>query len=130
MMNISFEVIAIAALVTALATLVMAYAKQAQLRTQLEEQQNTVNALQSDIRAVCAGAVKLGEHMAHLEQRTHRLGQRQEQLEMNASGSQSYLHAKKMMHKGAELEEVMADCGIARGEAELVALAERIRKVS
>lgn len=129
-MNISFEVIAIAALVTALVTLLMAFSKQARLRSLLEQQQNTITTLQADIRAVCAGAVKLGEHLAHMEQRTHRLGQRQDQLEMNASGSQSYRQAKKMMHKGAELEEVMADCGIARGEAELVALAERIKKAS
>ncbi|MDT8384978.1 MAG: DUF2802 domain-containing protein [Gammaproteobacteria bacterium] len=130
MMNISFEVIAIAALVTALVTLLMAFSKHARLRSLLEQQQTTITTLQSDIRAVCAGAVKLGEHLAHMEQRTHRLGQRQDQLEMNASGSQSYRQARKMMHKGAELEEVMADCGIARGEAELVALAERIKKAS
>lgn len=130
MMNISFEVIAIAALVTALVTLLMAFSKHARLRSLLEQQQTTISTLQSDIRAVCAGAVKLGEHLAHMEQRTHRLGQRQDQLEMNASGSQSYRQARKMMHKGAELEEVMADCGIARGEAELVALAERIKKAS
>ena len=129
-MNISFEVIAIAALVTALVTLVLAYSKNAHLRAQLEQQQALLNSMQSDIRAVCGGAVKLGEHVAHLEQRAHRLNQRQDQLEMNGSGSQSYRQAKKMMHKGAELEEVMADCGIARGEAELVALSERIKKAS
>ena len=130
MMNISFEVIAIAALATALVTLLMAYSKNARLKLLLEQQQASLESMQSDIRAVCAGAVKLGEHMALIEQRTHRLGQRQDQLEMNGSGSQSYRQAKKMMHKGAELEEVMADCGIARGEAELVALAERIKKAS
>lgn len=130
MMNISFEVIAIAALATALVTLMVAYSKHAQMRAELEEQQALLTSMQSDIRAVCAGAVKLGEHMAQMEQRTHRLGQRQDQLEMSGSGSQSYRQAKKMMHKGAQLEEVMADCGIARGEAELVALSERIKKAS
>ena len=130
MMNISFEVIAIAALATALVTLMIAYSKHARLREQLEQQQLSLDTMQSDIRAVCAGAVKLGEHMAHLEQRTHHLGQRQDQLEMNGTASPSYRQAKKMMHKGAELEEVMADCGIARGEAELVALSERIKMAS
>jgi diphthamide synthase (EF-2-diphthine--ammonia ligase) len=130
MMNISFEVIAIAALATALVTLVMAYSRNARLRAQLEAQQESLRTLQSDVRAVCSGAVKLGEHLARLEQRSHHLGQRQDQLEMSGSGSQSYQHAKKMMHKGAPLEEVMADCGIARGEAELVALSERIKNAS
>lgn len=130
MMDISFEVIAIAALATALVTLLMAYSRSARLRAQLEEQHELIRSLQSDVRAVCAGAVKLGEHLARLEQRSHHLGQRQDQLEMSGSGSNSYQHAKKMMHKGAPLEEVMADCGIARGEAELVALSERIKKAS
>ena len=130
MMNISFEVIAITALATALVTLVMAYSRNTRLRVQLEQQQELLRTLQSDVRAVCSGAVKLGEHLAHLERRTHHLGQRQDQLEMSGSGDQSYQHAKKMMHKGALLEEVMADCGIARGEAELVALSERIKKAS
>ena len=43
MMNISFEVIAIAALVTALVTLVLAYSKNAHLRAQLEQQQALLN---------------------------------------------------------------------------------------
>ena len=69
-------------------------------------------------------------HLAHLEQRAHLLTRRQDQLEMKEPATQSYRQASKMMNKGAELEEVIADCGIARGEAELVALAQRIKKAS
>ncbi|MBN4079211.1 DUF2802 domain-containing protein [Beggiatoa alba] len=130
MMNISYEVIAVVALATAMVILLIVYSQISRLRLQLEQQKDILRTLTSDLSAVCAGAVKLGEHVAHMEQRAHQLSQRQDQLEMNGAGSQSYRHARKMMHKGAELEEVMADCGIARGEAELVALAERIKKVS
>lgn len=129
-MNISFEVIAVVALATAMVTLLVVYSQNARLKAQLVEQQDALRIMQSDVSAVCSGAVQLGEHVAHMEQRSHQLNQRQDQLEMNGVGSQSYRHARKMMHKGAELEEVMADCGIARGEAELVALAERIKKAS
>jgi Protein of unknown function (DUF2802) len=129
-MNISFEVISVVALFVAIAAVIVAYAQNVKLRLQVQQHQDMLRSLQSDISAVCAGAVKLGEHVAQTEQRVHRLGQRQDQLEMNEDGDHSYRHARKMMHKGAEVEEVMADCGIARGEAELVALAERIKKAS
>jgi hypothetical protein len=129
-MTISFEVIALAALATALVAVIVGYAQNAKLRSQLAEQQAAINAMQVDVSAVCAGAVGLGEHLVHLEQRAHQLGQRQEKIEMQDPSSQSYRHAIKMMGKGADLEEVMADCGLARGEAELVALAQRIKKAS
>lgn len=130
MINVSYEVIAFAALVIGLVALLFAYSQNARLRTQLERQQDALRAVQADVNAVCAGAVNLGEHLAHLERHTHQLGQRQDQIEMQEPSKQSYRHASKMMHKGARLEEVMADCGLARGEAELVALSQRIKQAS
>ena len=130
MIAFSFEVIASVALVVGLVALVFAYFKNTQLQLQINEQQNSLYALQADVSAMCSGAVNLGEHLAHLEQRAHLLTRRQDQLEMKDPATQSYRQASKMMNKGAELEEVIADCGIARGEAELVALAQRIKKAS
>jgi hypothetical protein len=130
MIEFSFEVIASVALFSGLVAMVFAYVKNAKLQTQLNQQLEILHALQADVSAVCAGAVNLGEHLAHLEQRAHSLVQRQDQLEMKAPAMQSYRQASKMMNKGAQLEEVIADCGIARGEAELVALAQRIKKAS
>ncbi len=130
MINVSYDVIAIAALVTGLVALLVAYSQNARLRAQLDRQQDTLRTVQADVNAVCAGAVNLGEHLAHLEQRARQLGQRQDQIEMQEPSKQSYRQASKMMHKGAQLEEVMADCGLARGEAELVALSQRIKQAS
>ncbi|VAW99835.1 hypothetical protein MNBD_GAMMA19-1307 [hydrothermal vent metagenome] len=130
MIAFSFEVIASVALVVGLVVLVFTYFKNTQLQLQINEQQNSLYALQADVSAMCSGAVNLGEHLAHLEQRAHLLTRRQDQLEMKEPATQSYRQASKMMNKGAELEEVIADCGIARGEAELVALAQRIKKAS
>ncbi len=130
MIAFSFEVIASVALVVGLVALVFAYFKNTQLQLQINEQQNSLYVLQADVSVMCSGAVNLGEHLAHLEQRAHLLTRRQDQLEMKEPATQSYRQASKMMNKGAELEEVIADCGIARGEAELVALAQRIKKAS
>jgi hypothetical protein len=130
MIHVSFEVIAMAGLAAGLVALLTSYAQNARLRSQLEQQQDTLRSMQADMSAVCAGAVSVGEHLAQLEQRAQQLLKRQDLLEMHDPAQQSYRHASKMMHKGAELEEVMADCGLARGEAELIALAQRIKKAS
>ena len=130
MIEVSFEVIASTALLTSLAALVFTHFKNTQLQTQLRKQQDNLHALQADLNALCSGAVNLGEHLAQLEKRAHLMVQRQDQLELQGPAMQSYRQAGKMMNKGAELDEVIADCGIARGEAELVALAQRIKKAS
>ncbi len=130
MINVSFDVIAVAGLVTALGALVYAFAQNARLRDQLQQQKTQLHAVQSDVSAMCSGAVNLGEHLVHLEQRAQQLTRRQAQLEMQEPSTQSYRHASKLMGNGAGLEEVMSDCGLARGEAELLALAQRIKKAS
>jgi hypothetical protein len=130
MLNVSYDVMALAALVSAMAAVLLAFSTNARLRGQLERQQDSIKALRADLNAVCAGAVSVGEHLARLEQRAHQLVQRQDQIEMHEPSNQSYRHAVKMLHKGAQLEEVMTDCGLGRGEAELIALSQRLDKAS
>lgn len=130
MINIGYDVIAITALFTGSVALIFSYVQNSKLRAQIERQQETLSSVAADVNAMCSGAVNLGEHLAHLEQRAHQLIQRQDQLELNEPSSQSYKHASRMMGNGADLEEVMENCGLARGEAELVALAQRIKKAS
>jgi hypothetical protein len=129
-MNISFEVIAVLGLATAMVALVYTYTQNARLRGRLLEQDAVIQAIQADVSAICTGAVGLGEHMAHLEQRATQLDRRQEKIELQGGSVQNYHVAKNLLRKGARVEEVMADCGMSRGEAELVALAQRIRKAS
>ncbi|NOX76135.1 MAG: DUF2802 domain-containing protein [Gammaproteobacteria bacterium] len=130
MINVSFEVIAVAGLLSALGALIYAFVQNARLRVQFQQQQTQMQALSSDVSAMCAGAVNLGEHLVHLEQLSQQVIRRQTKLEMQEPSTQSYRHASKLMGKGAKLEEVMSDCGLARGEAELLALAQRIKKAS
>jgi len=130
MINISFEVIAIVGLSTALVGLVYSYSQNARLRARLIEQASVLQAMQADVSAICTGAVGLGEHVAYLEQHTAQLDRRQEKIELQGPGGQTYRVARNLLRKGAGVEEVMADCGMSRGEAELVALAQRIKKAS
>jgi len=130
MLSVSFDVFAIAGLVTALVALVFAHAANGRLRARLEKQQDTLKTLQADMAAMCSGAVKLGEHLAQQEQRLQTLSRRQDDLELHEPSGDNYRHAARLMGKGAELEEVMEDCGLARGEAELLVLAQKLEKAS
>jgi hypothetical protein len=129
-MIISYEIIAIVSLITSIASLSTCYLYILNLKSRLARSEEVLISMQADLGAVCSGAVGLGEHVAQLERRTHQMIQRQEKFEMQAPGAQSYRHAMKLVDKGAELEEVIENCGLARGEAELVALAHRIKRAS
>lgn len=90
------------------------------------QQQNVIHNLKEDVSALCSGAIGLGEHLTRLEEKNKVLLKRQDQLEMHEAPEYSYRQALKLAQKGADVDEVMADCGIARGEAELILLANRM----
>jgi len=87
--------------------------------------------LQDDLAAICNGAVGVGGHLALLEDRTRGLLARQEQLEMQEAPEQSYKQAIRLARSGADIDQLISDCGLAQGEAELAILAGSLdRKVS
>jgi len=92
----------------------------------LSQQDEQITAMQADLNAMCSGAVGIGEHLAKLEERTTRLTQRQDALEIQEAPERSYRHAIKMLRNGANLDQIMSDCGLARGEAELLMLNKSI----
>ena len=130
MPSMVFESMVVAGLVAVLLSLMAGRRANTRLQARLDQQDKQLKAMQADVSAMCSGAVNLGAHLAQLEQRAHQLLQRQEQLEMQDSSSTHYRQAAKMLHKGARLEEVIQDCGLARGEAELIALAQQLDKAS
>lgn len=79
-----------------------------------------LQSLQNDLRALCAGAVGVGEHVERIEQQVRRLTERQDQLDLRDPATQSYRHAIKLAQKGASVEELMSASGLVRGEAELL----------
>ncbi|MFZ5594647.1 MAG: DUF2802 domain-containing protein [Pseudomonadota bacterium] len=79
-----------------------------------------VQALQNDLRALCAGAVGVEEHVERVEQQIRRLAERQDQVDLRDPATQSYRHAIKLAQKGASIEELMSASGLVRGEAELL----------
>jgi sensor histidine kinase YesM len=92
----------------------------------LVQQEEIISAMQADLNAMCSGAVGIGEHLAKLDDRMRVVSQRQDELETQEAPERSYKYAIKMLRNGANLDQIIADCGIPRGEAELLMLNKSI----
>jgi len=92
----------------------------------LVQQEETISGLHSDLNAICSGAVGIGEHLAKLDERMLTVSQRLDELENQETPERSYKYAIKLIRNGAKLDQIMADCGISRGEAELLMLNKSI----
>ncbi|VAW72033.1 hypothetical protein MNBD_GAMMA12-3017 [hydrothermal vent metagenome] len=54
------------------------------------------------------------------EQRSRRITERLEQLELREKSSRQYGQAAKLVNNGSSVEDIMDICGLNRGEAELI----------
>lgn len=84
------------------------------------QREASLRQIHEDMRALCAGSAALGAHLASLDQRLQRLSDQQRTLELREPGSQSYGFAIRLAQQGASVEELMENCGMSRGEAELL----------
>ncbi|HKJ22681.1 MAG TPA: DUF2802 domain-containing protein [Gammaproteobacteria bacterium] len=104
------------------------------LKRQVSQQEKRHSAamrtLQDDFAALCDGAVGVGDHLYHVERYLHRLSERQDQADMNDPSYQSFDYAVRLVKGGAAVEQIMADCGLARSEAELIMMLNRTDKVA
>lgn len=103
------------------------------LKRQLAEQELIAGVLQKDLRALVSAAVGVGERVKKLESmarelnsRQEELGVRQDRIDRTGDEERSYEQAIKMAQKGAPIEDLMDVCGLARGEAELIAMMHRL----
>ena len=89
-------------------------------------QDNQLNMARDDLGALCNGAVGLGDRLSRLDTRVGQLLKRQEHLEMQEAPERSFKQAIKLVRQGADIDQLMSDCGLARGEAELVVLSKQL----
>lgn len=98
-----------------------------------ERHRFAMQAMQQDLRALCNAAVGVGERVNRLElqlkeiaARQEQLGVRQDRLDQGVGDDRSYDQAIKMVKKGASVDDLVEVCGLARGEAELIAMMHRL----
>lgn len=84
--------------------------------------------LQNDVHALVAGAVNIDHHLAAMEQRLRRLTERQDHFELRDPMQQAYDHAIRLIQQGADVNMLMEQCALARGEAELLLRIHRVQR--
>lgn len=92
------------------------------LRKQMHSREDQNLRHRDDFAALCKASVGAGDHLVRLEQQVHRLIERQNQIEMRTAGDRPYTQAIQMVQRGADVSELIAQCGLTRGEAELIAM--------
>ncbi|WJW74550.1 DUF2802 domain-containing protein [Thiohalobacter sp. IOR34] len=73
-----------------------------------------------DLAGLCKSSVGAGDHLMQLEYRVRRLTERQDQAELRGAGDRPYSHAIQRVQQGASAETLIEECGLTRGEAELI----------
>ncbi|MEH6649234.1 MAG: DUF2802 domain-containing protein [Motiliproteus sp.] len=95
---------------------------QRRLRNQQRNYAALLNVLRNEIRITNSGAMGMGRRLKQVEQRLNISVEKQLELENRDPGTLAYNQAAKLMEMGAEVEDLVSSCGIARPEAELMAL--------
>lgn len=86
--------------------------------------------LRQDLRALCSGAVGLGDRLRRLEREQRALADRHERLELKDPGERPYAQAIRLVHSGAPVGEIADSCGLTRSEAELLKMLHSVDKAS
>src|SRR3569833_2637984 len=76
----------------------------------------TARRLRDDMQALCTGAANMGKRLATLEQKLRRVSERLDQLELRDPAQQTNKHTNHHTQRSADVDELVAHCGLARGE--------------
>ncbi|WP_416885841.1 DUF2802 domain-containing protein [Marinospirillum sp.] len=81
-----------------------------------------VKALRNETHAMGSGAIGVGQRLVEVEKRLNSTVERQMEIEQKDPGSLPYAYAVRLVEMGATAEDLIQNCGLARVEAELIAL--------
>ncbi|WP_210395712.1 DUF2802 domain-containing protein [Motiliproteus sediminis] len=99
------------------------------LRRKVAEQERRhealINVLRNEILAMNSASVGVGKRVQQVERKLNITAEKQQELENRDPGALAYNQAAKLMEMGADVDDLVSSCGIARPEAELMALLHR-----
>ncbi len=83
-------------------------------------QESALMSLKGALSAVCSDELAVDQRQAEIERRMRQLAEQQEQLLSRDAEQGPYRHAVRLAAQGASREEIMKNCGVSRGEADLL----------
>lgn len=90
------------------------------LQSRLQENQEQVAILRSEIAEVRSGIMSIGQRLVACENYAQDIAQQQAAQKYDDPEAKIYSRAVKMVELGADIEEIMRECELPRAEAELL----------
>ena len=90
--------------------------------------QAQINALSSNLSALCAGVVGANKRLNQLEQHNRALQIRQDHMENQEQNDGSYGEAIQMVRHGATAERLIEELGLGSDEANLIVMLHGIKE--
>lgn len=120
----------VAVALIAVAALLLAVKVYRQLQMSEQRYHALVNVIRNEIRVMNSGSIGVGRRLKQVEAKLNITAEKQQELENKDPGTLAYNQAAKLMEMGADVDDLVSSCGIARPEAELMALLHREVKAS
>ena len=95
------------------------------LRGQRRQTQALINVVRGEIKAMTTGSIGMGKRLKSIEHRLNLTVEKQHELENRDPTQLAYNQAARLMEMGADVDDLVKNCGIGRPEAELMALLHR-----
>ena len=91
---------------------------------------NELKQIKNDLSALCNASATAGNRVVGTEQQLRRLKERQDQMELRGGNQKSYSQAIQMAQKGISAKELVLNCGITQGEADLLTMLHSMPQAS
>ena len=92
------------------------------LRMTQREVAQTLQKLESDLRLIALDVSATDDRVSRLEKESTGIKAAQDHLESRGSAQSNYAQAVNLVQRGWRIDDVVSNCGLSRGEAELVYL--------
>ncbi|MDO6564023.1 DUF2802 domain-containing protein [Amphritea sp. 1_MG-2023] len=112
------------ALVAMMAAVCVAYTVNARRKLQQHQRQYEalINVLRNEIQALTSSSIGMGHRLMDVENQLNITAEKQQELASRDPGVLAYNQAARLMEMGADVDDLVKNCGIGRPEAELMAL--------
>ncbi|MFT6472193.1 MAG: hypothetical protein ACJAZ4_002674 [Neptuniibacter pectenicola] len=114
--------LSVASLIIALGASAACFVLFRRLQQHERRHQALINVLRNEIQAMTNSSIGMGRRLIGVEQKLNLTADKQLELENRDPTALAYNQATRLMEMGADVDDLVQNCGIGRPEAELMAL--------
>ncbi|WP_231867957.1 DUF2802 domain-containing protein [Neptuniibacter marinus] len=114
--------LSIASLIVAMGASAACFVLFRRLQQHERRHQALINVLRNEIQAMTNSSIGMGRRLIGVEQKLNLTADKQLELENRDPTALAYNQATRLMEMGADVDDLVQNCGIGRPEAELMAL--------